>query len=74
MAKAKITRKFKSIADEKFDAWKKSKELSEQLIKETSKVANSNYNLLTVVGRERTNQILKDYKDYVISTNKRQED
>lgn len=66
--------KFKSIADEKFDAWKKSKELSEQLIKETSKVANSNYNLLTVVGRERTNQILKDYKDYVISTNKRQED
>lgn len=59
--------KFKKISDERYDAWKKSVESGERLIKEQMKVRNSNYNALTVMGDERTKQILKDYKDWEIS-------
>lgn len=59
--------KFKKISDERYDAWKKSVESGEQFIKEQMKVRNSNYNALTVMGAERTKQILEDYKDWEIT-------
>ena len=58
--------KFRPIADKTTETWKQSRDLGEKYIKEFIKVSNSNYNLLTVVGRERTQQILNDYKDYKI--------
>lgn len=59
--------KFKKISDERYNAWKKSVESGERLIKEQMKVRNSNYNTLTVMGDERTKQILEDYKDWEIA-------
>ena len=56
--------KFKEIADDAYKKWKNSQEISSKLIKEMSKVSNSNYNLLTVVGRDRVKQILDDYDKY----------
>lgn len=62
-----IDEKFKKISDENLNAWKKSVESGERLIKEESKVSRSNYNLLTVMGYKRVQQILEDYKDWEIA-------
>lgn len=60
---------FRPIADKTTETWKKSRDLGEKYIKELTKVSNSNYNLLTVVGWGRAEQILNDYKDYKLKNN-----
>lgn len=47
----------------------KSQDTGSKFIKEFIKVSNSKYDLLTVVGRERTDKIMEDYKNYVIKNN-----
>lgn len=54
--------KFREIADHTINKVKERDELFDRYLKEFNKVSTSNYNLLTVIGRERTQQILDDYK------------
>ena len=56
---------FRPIADKTISSFKKQREIVEKYVKEFSRVSNSNYNAFTVIGRDRTEQILKQYKNYV---------
>ena len=52
---------YKNMADKADALYRKSKESTEAYVKEFGKVANSNYNFFTIIGRDRLDQILKDY-------------
>lgn len=59
--------KFRPIADETIRLWKKEVETGRELVEEYLKIANSKYGPFTIIGYERAEEILNNYKKYLNS-------